>query len=211
MRNYLKPYLLTGVALLSVSGAKAIGYEKTHGGKKIIYQSENEGYSFDLQSNREVIIDRAGTYKFTGSVSNAKIFITDDVSGSVNIILDDVIINSEDTIIYSESNNDIKLSLFNKNILKSSADRPVVKTNSSMVINGLGSMLIKSDSGDGLDIRNDLTIEGGYLTIDSSRNGVTGLNNLKLLGGDTAIKAGHHAVSEDTPIIKDGGQLELFT
>lgn len=211
MRNYLKPYLLTGVALLSVSGAKAIGYQKSHSGNKVVYHSENAGYSFELQSNRELVINRAGTYKFTGNVSNSRIFITADVTEIVNIILDEVSVESDDTIIYSESDHNVKISLFNRNILQSSGDNPVVKTNSPVTINGLGSMFIKSDSGDGMDIQEDLSIEGGYLTIDTQKNGVTGINTLRVLGGDTAIKAGNCTISTTVEIIRNGGQLELLS
>lgn len=211
MKNYLKPYLLTGVALLSVNGTKAIGYEKSQSGNRVIYQNEQEGYSFDLQSDREFVINRAGTYKFMGIVSNAKILISGDVSGSVNLILDDVTINSEDTIIYSESSHDIKLSLFNRNVLNSTGDRPVIKTHSTLTVNGIGSMFIKSIGGDGLDIQKDLTVEAGYLTIDTVNNGVTGIKKLTLLGGDTAIKAGNSTIRDEVEIVRNGGQLELFS
>lgn len=210
MKNYLKPYILTGVALLSTNSIKAIDYSKTKKSTNIVEQSSEECSRVQLESNREYVINRAGTYIYSGTVSNSKIVIETASTDRVEVILDEVRIEKSDTILEIKEGSHVVLSVFNRNILTSTGESPVVLSKTPITLNGLGSILIKSDCGDGVDISGELSIEGGYLTIDAHNDGIRGLETLNLYGGDTAIKAGNSTISDSCNIVREGGYLELL-
>lgn len=218
MKKFIKPYLLTGVALLSINSLSA-------NKKDSLISKESEQLQLkDLNSeilinNKDIIINRAGTYKFKGNVTNSSIIIEVGKEDTVNIILDGVTITNHNApAIYVKSADEVYITTNNRNSLSVTnqfgADGDtdfdsVIFSNSDTVLNGLGSLNIASKKGYGISSKDGLIVAGGYITIDALKDGIKANNSIQIKGGDIAIRAGEDTLHSEGFIHIESGILEL--
>lgn len=218
MNKYIRPYLLTGIALLSINSCSA--------NKKDSVLSKDSGQSQvseldsgTLISNKNIILNSAGTYRYKGEVTNTSIIIEAGKEDTVNIILDDVsITNSNTPAIYVKSAKDVYITTNNRNSLTVTDEfEPDGETNldsvifsrSDIILNGLGSLNIVSKKGNGISSKDDIIVAGGYITIDALKDGIEANDLIKIMGGDIAIRAGKDTLHSEDFIHIESGVLEL--
>ncbi len=218
MKKFIKPYLLTGVALLSINSLSANKKDSVISEVSELSQVKDLNSKI-LKNNKDIIIDRAGTYRFKGDVTNSSIIIEAGKEDTVNIILDGVTITNKNTpAIYVKSANQIYITTNNKNSLtvtnqlkpdgKTDLDA-VIFSKSDTILNGLGSLNIASKKGNGISSKDDLIVAGGYITIDALKDGLKADNSIQIKGGDIAIRAGEDTLHSEGYIHIESGLLEL--
>lgn len=218
MKTIIKPYLLTGIALLSINSCSANKNETVISAQS--EQLEVKDFSSGiLISNEDIIINRAGTYRFTGDVTNSSIIIEAGKEDTVNIILDGVTITNQDTpAIYVKSADEVYITTNNKNSLTVTNEfepdggtnlDAVIFSRSDIILNGLGSLNISSIKGNGISGKDDLIVAGGYITINALKDGLEANDSIQIKGGDIAIRAGKDTLNSEGYIHIESGILEL--
>ena len=154
----------------------------------------SDAKTYTLQDNQEYTITEEGVYVISGNAEEATIVVDTDSSSKVQIVLDGVTITNTDyPAIYVKS-----------------ADKVFVTTTDSenkLTVTGT----FRSDGETNTDAvifsKDDLVLNGlGKLVINSTDNGITSKDDLKITGGTYDITAGSDAIeANDSILICDGG------
>ena len=154
---------------------------------------------YTLQDNQEYTITQEGVYVISGSAENATIVVDADSSEKVQIVLDGVsITNADYPAIYVKS-----------------ADKVFVTTTDSenkLTVTGT----FRSDGDTNTDAvifsKDDLVLNGlGKLIINSTDNGITSKDDLKITGGIYVITSGSDAIEANDSILICDGEFTINT
>ncbi|MGL1890991.1 MAG: carbohydrate-binding domain-containing protein [Spirochaetaceae bacterium] len=218
MKKFIKPYLLTGVAILSMNSSYA-NNNNTVISKESKQSQLNEQSSLVLQNNKDILINKSGIYSFSGDVTNSSIIIEAGEKDTVNIILDSVTITNQNTpAIYVKSADKVYITTNNKNSLAVTKEYipdgdtnldAVIFSRSDLSLDGLGSLNISGTTGNGISSKDDLIVAGGYITINALKDGLEANDSIQIIGGDIAIRAGADALHSEGYIHIEKGDLEL--
>ncbi|MFZ7119522.1 MAG: carbohydrate-binding domain-containing protein [Eubacteriaceae bacterium] len=152
----------------------------------------------ELESNKDVTIDNEGIYVLSGEVEDMSVVVEADDEAKVQIVLDSVNITNEDSpVIYvksadkvfvtsTDSDNYMEVSGSYKADGDTNVDA-VIFSKEDLVLNGIGTVEIVSDEGNGITSKDDLKITGGVYTIDSLEDGIEANDSIRIFDGDITI------------------------
>lgn len=152
----------------------------------------SEAQYFTVSDGQDIEIKAAGVYVISGTASEVTITVDAADEDKVQIVLDGVSITNKDfPCIYVKN-----------------ADKVFVTTSGTNSLTVSGSFTTDGDTNTDAVIfsKDDITLNGtGTLTIDSSDNGISGKDDLKITGGTINITAADAAIEANDSIrIADG-------
>ena len=159
----------------------------------------SEAQSFTVTDGQTIEITSDGVYVITGSASNAQILVNAGDEDKVQIVLDGVTITNDSTpCIYVKS-----------------ADKVfVTTTDSENNLSVTGTFTADGDINTDAVIfcKDDVVLSGtGTLTIQSTNNGITGKDDIKITGGAINITCTADALEANDSIRIAGGDIQITT
>ena len=158
--------------------------------KQTIDTSEAETYI--IKDGENITITEEGVYVITGTANNASVIVNTNDDSKVQLVISDLTINNESSpCIYVKNADKVFITTMGSNSLT------VNKTFTSDDTTNLDAVIFSKD---------DLVINGtGTLTINSSDNGITSKDDLKITGGTIIINCISDGLEANNSIaIKDG-------
>lgn len=201
----------------------------------IILNNENttingDGASFE---NSVLSISKGGSYSIKGKLSNGRIEVDPtEPNEKVTLYLSGVSVNSPDgaALFLSSSVRDAKLVLtestwndfsdyaaaYQSGTEDESDFFPAaIYSKSSLTVSGEGSLSVNASHGKGIFSSNDLSIEGGSLSIESADDAVCGKNGLVVSGGSLSVVSGGNGLCTgdsdfgEGALVVSGGSIKI--
>ena len=209
-----KVYLIIGVIVL-IGIVIALSVLRNNNGATItnvskIYQSSELFTNRDLEQNantsnatkynvsdgENIIITSAGVYVISGTAKNVTIYVEAGDSDKVQIVLENVSITNETMpVIYVKTADKVFVTSNGSNSLK------VTGTFDKDDSNNLNAVIFS---------KQDITFNGtGTLNIESTQNGITGKDDVKITGGTYIIKSVAVAIRANDSIRIADGNISL--
>lgn len=165
------------------------------------YEIEGSGITVDQQ---DIIISDAGTYIFSGTLTDGQIRIEATSNDNVNIVLNGVNLSSSDrSPLYSKQANKTTLTLADNTINRifdssdyiqddTGSDIPnaTIYVKDDLTINGSGTLYVNATSHNGITSKDHLVITNGTFYVTAANNGIVGKDSLSILDGTFNINAG---------------------
>ena len=158
----------------------------------------SDAKSIVLSDGKDVTVTEAGVYVVSGSASDASIIVEAEDDAKVQLVLDGVsITNASAPAIYVKS-----------------ADKVFVTTASgsdnSMTVSGAFTADGDTNTDAVIFSKDDLVLNGlGTLTINSTDNGISGKDDLKITGGTWNISSASDAIEANDSIAVAGGSVTI--
>lgn len=172
-----------------------------------------EAVTIKIDNNKNINIDKAGTYVISGSGNETTITIDVNNKENVNLVLDNVNIintdlptinvkNAKKVFVNTTKNSQNKLEVtgdFKKD--GENKNDAVIFSKSDLVLNGTGNLTINSVKGNAISSEDKLKITGGTYVIDSGKHSLEGYNSVVISDGNFTINSSkdgiHSENSED--------------
>ncbi len=164
-----------------------------------------------LQSGEDVSITKEGVYVLSGDVTDVTVAVEVDSREKVQLVLDGVTITNEDSpAIYVKSADKVFVTTTQDslNTLSVTGDftadgdtntDAVIFSKDDLVLNGLGTLIINS-SNNGISGKDDLKITGGTYYVTSTADAIEANDSILIADGSIAIsssKDGLHAENDE--------------
>lgn len=151
-----------------------------------------------LENDKDVTINKEGVYLLSGDAKNVTVLVEADKEAKVQIVLDGVNITNEDSpAIYVKAADKVFVTSTNsKNSMKVTgkyvADGDtnldaVVFSKADITLNGIGTLDIMSDQGNGISSKDDVKITGGVYNINSSADAIEANDAILINDGTVTI------------------------
>lgn len=177
-------------------------------------------------SGSTVTVTAAGTYRFTGSLTNGSIVVNSPGSGIVRLILNGASITSSSTAAISVVAADevmVVLTAGTTNSLTDAAtpSSPVnpdaaLSSAADLTITGTGALTVRGNHADGIASDDGLVIDSGTITVTATDDGIRGQDYVVITGGTFTVTAGGDAIKSDNAtdttagyVYQSGGALTL--
>lgn len=162
-------------------------------------------------SNENIVIEEEGVYVLSGDVRESMIKVEVDDETKVQLVLDGLnILNDDMPTIYVKSGDKVFITTTDSsNAFEVSGDYEadgninldaVIYSKSDLIFNGIGTLTITSNEGNGITSKDDLKITGGTLDIISADDGIEANDSIQIYDGNIRIKTGKdglHSENED--------------
>ena len=156
-------------------------------------------------------ITMAGNYKIRGTLTDGQIVVDSISAGTVNLLLNGInISNSTTSPLYVNSAEEVDIVLGNGTVNYLSdpttyvyEDPLVTEPNAAlfskdtMKISGNGSLTVYGHYNDGIAGKDELTIEGGTITVNAVDDGIRGKDYLLVTGGNITVTSGGDGLKSD--------------
>lgn len=164
-----------------------------------------------LEDGKDVAIDAAGTYVITGTAKNSTIIVNASADEEVHLVFDNAsITNTNKPTVYAVNAKNVYVTTTQNstNNLKVTGEfteddgkniDAVIFAKTNITLNGLGTLNIDS-SANGVTSNNDLKVTGGTYNINTAKHGFKALNSIRVADGTfniNATKDGFHSENED--------------
>ena len=180
---------------------------------------------YEVSDNEDINITEAGTYVITGTASNVTISVNVSSEDKVQLVLQDLnIINDNTSCIFVKSADKVFVTTIGKNNLTVTGEfteidsinaDAVIFSKDDLVLNGTGSLEINSTY-NGITSKDDLKITGGTITINCQSDGLEANDSIAIYDGSISIstkKDGLHAEYSDDDskgyVYISGGTLNI--
>ncbi len=177
-----------------------------------------------IQADGNVLkITQAGTYVFSGNMSDGQIQVDADKDDVVHIVLGGLTAgSSSSSVIYGIQSKKIVITLAKgqENVLSdassyvyenASDDEPnaCIFSKDDVSINGEGILNIYGNYEDGIRSKDDLKIINGTLNINAQQHGLKGKDSVTIKNGDVTITAGGDGIKSNNDTDADKGYVLL--
>jgi len=159
-----------------------------------------------------ITVTNAGTYVFSGTLSNGQIAVNADKLHKVHLIFNGVNVANNTTAPFYVINADKVIVTLTEGSSNSFSDimRPpaagevegeenanaCIYAADDITFNGFGSLSVES-SYNGISSKNDVRICGGTYTVNAANNGIKGKDSLFLAAGTVTVVAGKDGIKSD--------------
>ena len=167
-----------------------------------------------------VTITDAGAYRLTGAVADGRVVVQAADDAAVTLILDGARISSASgapLAVMSDTDLTLVLADGSENVLSDAAsyalpagaDEPdgALFARGDLTIAGAGALTVDARFRHGIRGKDDVTVEGGAITITSKGDGVNSNNDLTVDGGRLSIAAGDDALHADLNLTVNDGSI----
>jgi hypothetical protein len=157
----------------------------------------------------------AGDYNISGSLSDGEIFVQAPEDGVVNLYLNGVSINSEETApITILSAKETILNLSGENYFSDAnierEEDSVIYSKDDLSIEGSGSLIVTANYNDGIKGKDGLVIQNGSIEISSVDDGIVGKDYLIIKDGDFSINASGDGMKSTNEEDVERGYIEIY-
>ena len=175
--------------------------------------------SYTLSDGKTITINAEGVYVITGTASNASIVIDAADTDKVQLVLDNAgITNSNAPAIYVKSADKVFVTTAEgtTNTLSVtgafSADGEtntdaVIFSKDDLVLNGLGTLNIQS-SDNGVSCKDDLKVTGGTINIECTSDGLEANDSISIADGSITINTGKDGIHSEND--EDNSQGSIY-
>lgn len=181
--------------------------------------TEGEGLTVDEST---ITLTSAGTYSFSGSLSDGQIVVDTEDEELVRIILDGVslsnsstaplyIKNASKTILVLEEGTENSVS--DPSSYTSDEDGPnaAVFSSDDLTIYGEGSLTVEGNYNDAICSKDGLIIKSGIITVNAIDDGIRGKDYLVIKDGDITIDALGDGLKSDQEEVSELGYITIET
>ncbi|MDR3278219.1 MAG: carbohydrate-binding domain-containing protein [Oscillospiraceae bacterium] len=169
-------------------------------------------------------ITAPGTYVVSGTLADGQLVIAADKDDEIFITLDGAdITNKSGAAIYA-SHGLVTLTLApgTQNTLTDGgadfayADADKEEPNAALfskdnlTITGTGALTVNAGFLNGVGSKDDLTIDGGSITVTAAQDGLHAGDNLTVSGGALTVSAGDDGIHADTELTVSGGEIQVL-
>ncbi|MDE5757365.1 MAG: carbohydrate-binding domain-containing protein, partial [Allobaculum sp.] len=154
-----------------------------------------------------LLIDKAGTYTFTGDTNKTVVVDTD---GDVSLVLDKANFTSEKLpSIYVRNAVSTKIELKNTSTITNNGNDEIlnaaVYVRSPLSLTGSGTLTVTDKNGHGIKAKDDMTSKNVTLNISAQEDGIHASDSLTIESGKYTITSGDDGIqANDNLIIKNG-------
>ena len=171
--------------------------------------------------NNDIYITEAGTYTLTGTLENTSVIINVDKDEEVQLVLDNVTINSNDfAAIYVVEADKVTITLADGSVntltdgssysqIDDNNVDAVIFSKADLVINGSGTLNITANYKHGIVSKDDLIITGGTYNINSKAQGICGKDCLKISDGTFNITSGTDGLKSNNDEDSERGYIYI--
>lgn len=171
----------------------------------------SEAKSITVADNKTIDISSEGVYTISGSAENCTVRIDADETAKVQLVLDGVDIENEDSpaiyvlsadkvfITTTDSENTLTVSGQVTSDGENNTDA-VIYSKDDIVLNGTGTLSITSNYGNGITCKDDMKITGGTYDVRSALDAFEANDTISVCGGDFNIstnKDGFHCENDE--------------
>lgn len=174
-------------------------------------------------SGSKITIKSAGTYSFSGSLTNGQIIVDTDDTEVVRLILNGTeitclnsspiyISSAKKAMIVLAENTTNKLTDGTSYVFASSADdepNATIFSKSNLTIYGTGSLTIDANYNDGITSKDGLIIKSGTITVDAADDGIRGKDYLIVKDGTITLKTSGDGLKSDNDEDTDRGYITV--
>ena len=160
---------------------------------------------YTLSDNSNITIDKEGVYVISGSASNASIIVEAGDNDKVQLVLNGVSItntsspavyvkNADKVFVTTASGTENSLSVTGTFTADGTTNTDaVIFSKDDLVLNGLGTLNINSTD-NGISSKDDLKITGGTINITCTSDGLEANDSIAVADGTITVKAGKDAL-----------------
>ena len=166
--------------------------------------------SYTLTSGEDITITSAGVYLLQGSAANATVVVDAGDDDKVQLVLDGVSITNDDfpaiyvknadKVFVTTTDSDNSLSVTGSFTADGETNTDaVIFSRDDLVLNGVGALTVNSTD-NGITSKDDLKITGGTITISCVSDALEANDSIRIAGGSTTVTAskdGLHVENED--------------
>ena len=228
---------------------KEIGYEE-ESAVRIVLNGDSAAYESDAVSvvDNRVTISEEGTFLLSGNLNGQVVIDAEDQK--LQLVLDGANISCENSAAIYVKNADkvfVTLASGSQNSLATEGEYVAIDDNNidaalfsktDLTLNGNGSLLVSSTTGNGITSKDDLVITSGTYTINTLHHGLEGKDSVRIAdgaieiaceqdgihagndeddtkgfiyiaGGELKIAAGDDGVHTDTQLVITGGTITI--
>ena len=208
--NSLIGVIVLLLLMISIIGCSSIKNSTVTSSKKIFSSTDlftnrdleqtvdtSNSTNYTVSDGNDITISTDGIYNITGTAQNVTIYVDAGDEDKVQIVLDDLsIINETMPCIYVKTASKVFVTSYGNNTLEVTE---TFETDGSTKLNGV------------IFSKADIALNGtGILNIDSTQNGITGKDDVKITGGTYNINAEAVAVRANDSIRIADGTLNLI-
>lgn len=156
---------------------------------------------YTVSDGQNISITEEGVYVITGTASNVTITIEADDSAKVQIVLNNAsITNDSAPVIYVKTADKVFVTLLNDNSLSVTSTftadgdtntDAVIFSKQDLTLNGTGTLTVNSTD-NGISSHDDLKITGGTYTVTASHNTFEAYDSIAIAAGTFNINAGNN-------------------
>ena len=158
--------------------------------------STTNATKYTVEDNKDITIESAGVYIISGTAKNVTIYVTAKDEDKVQIVLDNLSITNETMpCVYVKTADKVFVTTKDNNTLKVTG---AFVADGNTKLNGV------------IFSKQDITFNGaGVLNVESSENGITGKDDIKITGGAVNVKADAVAIRANDSIRISNGNITL--
>lgn len=179
-----------------------------------------QAISLSLEDGKDLVIQEEGIYLLSGSYTDTMIIIEADDEAKVQLVLDNLAItNGSKPAVYVKSGDKVYLtSLEGDSSLKVTSQfvpdgetnlDAVVYSKSDLVLNGEGTLTIRSDKANAVSTKDDLKITGGTYNIVSLEDGLEANDSIWIYDGVINISTSKDALHAENEEDEDLGYIYI--
>lgn len=173
-------------------------------------------------SGSKATITKAGTYTFSGKLSNGQVIVDTEKTSKVVIICQSMSLNcSNSAPLYIKSADAVTLQLaagtsnsitdgtsyaFDTAVKEPDA---ALYSDEDLTIEGSGSLTITGKYQDGIASKNDIEIKQGTLQVTAADDGIRGKDGIKISGGTVKVISESHALKTTETVQSGAGNVEI--
>ncbi len=177
----------------------------------------DEATYIDISDNEDVKITEKGVYVISGEATNITIQVDAD-DEKVQLVLDGVSITNDNMaainilaadkvfITLTDSINTIEVTGSYEDTSVDSA----ISSRADLVLNGLGTLEIVSNQGNGITSKDDLKITGGTYNIASQKDGIEANDSIRIYGGNFTIYSNKDALHSENNENESLGYIYIY-
>ena len=171
----------------------------------------------DIVLNESLTLTNPGIYTLSGTLEGS---ITINTSGNIKLILNGVTINSDNgPAIYVKNADNVVISMVEgtTNSLSDSSNytgsdddaEGVIFSKDDLVLEGIGTLILKGNYGDALVSKDDLIINEGTFIIDAKDDGIRGKDSVYIKDGDFTINSNCDAIKSTNETDSKKGYVKI--
>ena len=220
----MKKTFITIMALLLLCGCSATIYEGKESTDSSFKDSDLDGSYTDtvnlVLSDEDVYINEAGTYTLSGEL-NGSVIIEVEEDEKVQLVLDNVTINSDDfACIYVKEADKVTITLEEGSVntlsdgnsyvqIDDNEVDAVIFSKGDLVINGNGTLNINANYENGIVSKDDLIISSGTYNVKAVNQGITGKDCLKIASGTFSLNCGGDGLKSNNDEDEERGYVYI--
>ncbi|NJD11329.1 MAG: carbohydrate-binding domain-containing protein [Gemmatimonadetes bacterium] len=173
-------------------------------------------------NGRTVTVTAAGTYSFTGQLTDGRIIVDTDAAGVVRLILNGVTISSASNSPLTVENAERVLIVLADNSVNQITDAAAYSlpsgetepnaalfSRADLTLYGNGSLTVKGNYNDGIASKDGLVIKSGNITVTAKDDGIRGKDYVMAAGGNIVVTAGGDGIKADNEDEANAGYIHI--